>query len=75
MNTDLFDPPRWPGGPKICKAENLPAFQTVKEMAAFHDSLPGVKTLTVKLCPVCDCYHAYTKPRSPSGDSSGSSRR
>lgn len=76
-HSDLFEPkPRWLGAPKICLKENLPAFETWKKADAFHEAnSPGSRYVRQWQCSFCDCWHYLAKPRPPSGDSSGSSRR
>lgn len=54
-----LDGARWAGGPRICKRENLPSFTS--EAAA--------------QCEYCHLWHFKTKPRPPSGASSGSGRQ
>lgn len=73
---ELFEPPRWPGGPLICVAVNLPAFPTKEEALAFHEKNgPGNRITRIGQCETCKYWHYLVKPRPPSGDSSGSSRR
>lgn len=68
--------PRWPGGPRICLAENRPAFGTEAEARAFHEANgPGSRILRLWQCATCGLWHYTYKPRPPAGDSSGSSRR
>lgn len=73
--SELFDPPRWPGGPHICIKENLPAFATkellFKELERFS---PGVHIDRIGKCSVCGEWHAATTAREPGGNSSGSGR-
>jgi len=72
-----FEPqPRWPNGPPMCETANLPAFKTIDEAKAFHEANgPGSRIIRSWRCDVCNCYHYLSKPRPPSGDSSGISRR
>lgn len=75
MTTQL-DPPRWKGGPPICPDENLPAFVDATEAKGFHARCcPGSRVTRSWHCRFCGHIHFEAKPRSPSGDSSGSSRR
>jgi hypothetical protein len=73
----LFEPKhRWPGAPPICLAENLPAFDTREAAMEFHErNAPGGRVTRIGICSVCGSWHYVSKPRPPSGDSSGSSRR
>lgn len=56
-----LDPPRWPGGPQICPAANLPAFATEREMNGYFDtnapSLPEVRRWQ---CDRCGMWHRQT---------------
>lgn len=54
----LFDPPRWPGGPHICRYENLPAFASLKSLNDFHDGCKSAVITEKWKCPVCHEYHA-----------------
>lgn len=70
----IFDPPRWPGGPKICVYENLPSFVDEAEIKAFNLSC-GDRPIEAKWqCSKCGCWHVILKPQSPAGDSSGNGR-
>lgn len=62
MNDAKIEPPRWPGGPPICKAENLPAFETAGALADFHDrNGPGVNvTKKAWQCQHCGGWHHGT---------------
>jgi hypothetical protein len=66
--------PRWPGAPKICTFANLPAFETATAMLNYN-GLFGTKIDKKWKCKVCKGWHYLATPRSPSGDSSGHSRR
>ena len=64
-----FEEPRWPGGPKICVAVNLPAFGTVKEAKDFNEKNGHFPILTSWKCNRCGCYHYWSgAPSSPTGD-------
>ena len=55
---ELFDPPRWPGGPLICIYENLPAFDTLKDLNHFHERNAHQAVVDGKwLCHRCGKYH------------------
>jgi len=82
MSEILFETkPRFKGCPPICLKENLPAFDN--KMAAFdwhtdaklsnplYDPNPIVK---IWQCKTCNKLHFITKPRPPSGGSSGTGR-
>jgi hypothetical protein len=67
--------PRWPNGPKICAAENLPAFETAKDLAAFlAKNAPSCKVVKKWQCQACGHFHAYTVAPDPAGGSSGTGR-
>ncbi len=69
-------PPRFKGCPPICEEANLPSFQTRQEAEAFHErNGPGNYIIKLGVCRFCGCWHYAIKPRPPSGDSSGISRR
>lgn len=60
MSEKVFDPPRWRGGPTICITANLPAFETEKALAQFHEANgPGTSIHEQWKCEACDCWH-YT---------------
>lgn len=68
-----LEAPRWPGGPKICVASNLPAFESRKAMKAFQfDNLSNVTREWE--CDDCGCFHYEAKARAPAGSSSGNER-
>ena len=79
--------PRFPGCPPICEKTNLPAFKVFlkdpdlkiiesPEMEEFIKThCPGAKVIGRWFCRHCKMGHFTSKPRPPSGDSSGSSRR
>lgn len=64
--SDVLEPARWPGGPKICPATNLPAFPTMKDLKRFFDGLPAVTVDRTGLCTVCQHYHAEAHHRDDS---------
>jgi len=67
-NGETFEEPRWPGGPKICIAVNLPAFGTVKEAKDFNEKNGHFPILTSWKCGRCGCYHYWSgAPSSPTG--------
>jgi hypothetical protein len=71
----LFDAPNWPGGPEICRAENLPAFETMEALNKFIARYcPSVKQVNKWQCDSCGMLHLYTVAASPGGDSSGQGR-
>jgi hypothetical protein len=70
-----LEKPRWPGGPKICPSENLPAFESSKALDSFQSAnSPSCKVVKKWQCQACGHWHAYTVAASPAGDSSGSGR-
>lgn len=82
MNLITLDHPRWPGGPPLCPAANLPAFATADQAKQWHDAPKRGNPLyesnpMTKLwqCEECGQWHFTTHPRPPSGSSSGSSKR
>lgn len=75
MNTLFEARPRWFGGPQICKTENLPAFNTRKELDMFLTKFgPRAKVHRIWLCDACHLFHATTSAPTPSGASSGTER-
>lgn len=71
----VFDPPRWPGGPMICAAVNLPAFLTRSELDSFRETnCPGSTIIKVWQCNVCDSWHYWASGHDPAGSSSGTTR-
>jgi hypothetical protein len=59
--TEIFDPPRWPGGPHICVYENLPALPSCKELNQFLDAnAPGIIILAQWKCKRCGEWHNKT---------------
>lgn len=76
MTTSLFEEkPRWAGGPAICLAENLPAFDTQAELEEFlKRNGPSCKVHRIWQCAVCGCWHAETSAPDPTGSSSGTGR-
>lgn len=75
--TLIFEPkPRWPGAPPTCELDCDLAFASTEELFAFHEAnAPGARILKVWKCAFCGRWHYKSKPRPPSGDSSGLSRR
>ncbi len=70
-----FDPPRWPNGPRICPAANLPAFDSDADAAAFRASnCPGHTVVAQWTCNVCGKIHFWGVGGDPSGASSGTTR-
>lgn len=74
-------PPRWPGGPPICASANLPAFETQESAVAWQNAPNKTNPLyeanpikKIWQCEKCRHWHFITKPRPPSGASSGSGR-
>jgi len=73
--------PRWLGGPPICEQENLPAFESKQTAIDWHEKPKQTNPLyeanhITKLwcCKFCSNWHFLTKPRPPSGSSSGTGR-
>lgn len=63
-------PSRWPDGPLICSATNLPAFSSKAELNAFCRS-PMVE---IWECKECGQWHGWTHAHAPAGESSGGAR-
>ncbi len=54
--------PRWIGAPKICIAENLPAFKDEKELGKFVETnSPGANISEKWKCDICGHWHFKTK--------------
>lgn len=71
-----LNPPNWTGGPPMCPEHNLPCFDTREDaMIYIARFCPGAKIMRVGKCQSTGKIHFESKARSPSGDSSGSSRR
>lgn len=64
-------PARWPGGPEICPAVNLPAFKDVKSCTDFVARSPVIE---IWKCKACGHWHAWTRAHAPAGESSGGAR-
>lgn len=72
---DLFESkPRWPGAPKICVFENLPAFEDDRALKAFNETCGDHGVLLKWRCTSCGCLHFYADPPAPAGGSSGTKR-
>lgn len=71
---NLFEKPRWPGGPHLCLATNLPAFETVESAKALTRTVDGDSLKSSWTCSVCGMIHAEYTIRSPAGSSSGAGR-
>lgn len=75
MNNSRFEPARWKGGPLICKAENLPAFETPSDLLAFHASdCPSCNIVEQWQCKACGWWHFDAMAPDPAGSSSGTGR-
>lgn len=75
MKTVFEAKPRWPGAPPICLAENLPSFQDEKAIATFYERYaPRCHILIKWQCESCSQWHAWAKPPSPAGETSGTTR-
>lgn len=61
-SADLFEQgERWPGAPKVCEYENLLAFDSPKELAAFLTAnAPAMYAMEKWQCPVCGKWHMLT---------------
>lgn len=75
-NPIALDPPRWKGGPKICPAVNLPAFDSPQAIADFiAKNCPGATLTDQYQCIRCDKWHFEATMRPPSGATSGTGRK
>lgn len=73
--TELFEPPRWSGGPKLCVAENLPAFETKQAMEEYiANQCPSCHILDKWKCEACGMWHMDGTAPDPAGASSGTGR-
>lgn len=71
----VMEPPRWKGGPPMCKRENLPALPSQAELDAFlKKNGPSCKVKKTFRCAACGHWHAIIVAPDPSGGSSGSGR-
>lgn len=74
MNS-VFEPkPRWPGAPKICIKENLPAFESEAKLKKYANELPAMSIVDTWKCEHCGWLHYHESMRPPSGSSAGKSR-
>lgn len=68
-------PPRWPGGPPICSATNLPAFTDYAAAAKFRDAnCPGAHFKRQWSCEDCGMVHYEATDRGSAGTTSGTER-
>lgn len=59
-----LEPPRWPNGPEICLAENLPSFASREEALAYHErENPHWEIVKLGRCRWCAGWHFLSKPR------------
>jgi len=66
MNSKLLDPPRWPGGPKICIVANLPAFETEADAMQFNGGEHPLPVLARWQCQSCGGWHYWSTSRTDS---------
>lgn len=72
---NVFDPPRWPDGPRICTVANLPSFADDQSVSDFRDKNCPSHTIIAKWrCKVCRGIHFWSVGGDPSGASSGTTR-
>ena len=65
----VLEAARWPGGPPICSAENLPAFQDAKEADAYHSRWAyGTRVVRMWQCKKCGLWHYEALATCPSQD-------
>lgn len=55
---NLFEKPRWRGGPHICLAANLPAFETVRDAGRVAGSSEVSHIQETWKCSICGMIHA-----------------
>ena len=72
--SELFETPRWPGGPHLCEYENLPAFPTPADIKDFNEGSDAVHELARWQCPICQEWHFTCEMRAPAGATSGRGR-
>jgi hypothetical protein len=76
MQTFEPGPARFRGCPPICEAENLPAFESRREIGLFRARFaPGNRVREVWTCHYCGKLHYTAVMAAPSGESSGISTR
>lgn len=55
---DTLYKPNWPGGPTLCRAEGLPAFEDNSAMRAFiKRNCPSVRVSHTWRCTFCGHFH------------------
>jgi hypothetical protein len=65
MNT-LFESPRWPGGPQICVAVNLPALPSRAALEKFlKQNGPSCSVKHIGKCEACGQWHAENQCAGP----------
>lgn len=70
-----LEPARWLGGPTICQASNLPAFDSPKAAADFRDAnCPGGTVVAQWTCTACGKTHFWGAGFDPAGATSGTTR-
>lgn len=75
MNPDQLYRPNFIGGPMMCSATDLPAFENQAALSGYFDKLPAVTVDRAYVCSFCQGWHAVTHLRPPSGATSGTSTR
>lgn len=71
----MFDNARWPNGPKICIATNLPAFETPEALESFRETnAPGGQIIARWQCTACGLWHYWGSGHDPAGGSSATTR-
>lgn len=79
LGQPILDPPRWPGGPEICEAENLPAFPDLAAAHAFHRARNRSGSVVNMrgdpwLCGHCGRWHYQSDHAGSHGYADGSGR-
>jgi len=59
MKSQFLNPPRWPGGPKICIVANLPAFETEADAIASNERNGHLPILVRWHCKSCGGFHQF----------------
>jgi hypothetical protein len=64
VNESMLEPPRWRGGPPICKAVRLPAFEDeagMKKFEAMYTENSDRKVKSRWQCMACGGWHYNTE--------------
>lgn len=62
MISEMFDAPRWKGGPRICVTANLPSFPSKSDAEAYHEKYgSGRSIIRIGKCKTCGHWHYLSK--------------